>query len=1206
MPSELAALPQLAAARAAIERHWRVAESDCVPPLIAAATLDAAAVARVDQRARQLLQGMHRHERQRGVEALTRAFPLNGPAGTALLSLAEALLRVPDAGNADRLLHDRLTGVDWGAHRGVIARVLQWATAIVSGSPAQVLRPLAHSWRSLATPMVRVAMQASIRALSDQFIFGQSIESALLRARRAGAQRYRYSFDMLGEAALTAQDAQRYLSAYRHAVECVGSAYRGHGPAAASSVSVKLSALHPRYGYTQHGRVMRELLPRLMELARLAQRYDIALVIDAEEADRLEPSLDLIEALMSSSELSDWGGLGVAVQAYQKRAPALLDYLLMLAARRRAKTLLRLVKGAYWDAEIKLAQIEGQSGYPVYTRKSHTDVAYLACARRLLGARDTVLPQFATHNAHSVAAISEIAAASGDGDYEFQCLYGMGAALYQELLATPDIARPVRIYAPVGRRATLLAYLMRRLIENGASSSFVHRAASTSTPLEQLLADPVAAAAAQGAGAHPRIPLPGEIFLPERRNSAGVDLADGTVRAQLVADIQRSRAQPSEVRALIAVPAKGRGNSREIRNPADLGDLVGQVEDVSDADIDAAIAAAVDAAPGWAEVEIEERAALLERAADGYEQDLPRLLALIVREAGKTMANAVGEVREAVDFLRYYAAQIRSQFDHASHQPLGVVACISPWNFPLAIFTGQVAAALAAGNAVLAKPAEQTCAIAARAVSLLHQAGIPVGALQLLPGDGERVGARLVADSRIEGVVFTGSTDAARTIARSLAPRGDVPLIAETGGQNAMIVDSSALPEQVVVDVLRSAFDSAGQRCSALRVLCLQREIADSTLTMLEGAMRELRIGDPADPATDVGPLIDRAARDQIQTHIDALSGSVRCQSALADECDRGVFLPPTLIELDRVDQLSREVFGPVLHVLRFDREHLGELLNSINATGYGLTLGIETRIDETVREISARARVGNVYVNRSMIGAVVGVQPFGGQGLSGTGPKAGGPLYLQRLLRSAPAPRWHVGQRERVPRALREFIAWLRSGAHGIAPLSVEERDGLLAQALRYADVTLLDARIPLNSYVGESNELRLRPRGVLRATARSIGALLGQLAAALATGNRLLADQESLVALLRETLPRQLRTALTDQSMLCDAVLVDGAEALLHPHWLRELSQQLAAGDGPIRALVIAEGDYPLERLLVEQSISNNTAAVGGDTRLLALDEN
>jgi RHH-type proline utilization regulon transcriptional repressor/proline dehydrogenase/delta 1-pyrroline-5-carboxylate dehydrogenase len=582
---------------------------------------------------------------------------------------------------------------------------------------------------------------------------------------------------------------------------------------------------------------------------------------------------------------------------------------------------------------------------------------------------------------------------------------------------------------------------------------------------------------------------------------------------------------------------------------------------------------------------------------------LPALAALAVREAGKTLANAVGEVREAVDFLRYYAAQIRSKFDQASHLPLGTVACISPWNFPLAIFTGQVAAALAAGNTVLAKPAEQSSAIAALAVQLLHQAGIPNVALQLLPGDGERVGARLVADARIDGVVFTGSSAAARSIARTLALRGAVPLIAETGGQNAMIVDSTALPEQVVGDVLRSAFDSAGQRCSALRLLCLQREIAEPVLTMLEGAMRELRVGNPADIATDVGPLIDQQARVPIEAHIQAMRSQLRCQSPLSAECVRGVFVAPTLIEIGSISELSGEVFGPVLHVLRFDRRRLDALVDAINATGYGLTLGIATRIESTVGEIIGRARVGNVYVNRNMIGAVVGVQPFGGQGLSGTGPKAGGPLYLHRLLRQSPGPRWHADQGARVPRALRQFIDWLQQRQDALP--SAQQRADLLAQASRYADATLLEARMALQGYVGERNELRLRPRGVVRGTARSAGALLAQLAAALATGNSLLADQSELAATLRAALPAALRAALPGAAPRYEAVLVDAAEARLHPQWLRQLCQEVAAADGPLLPVIVANEDYALERMLVEQSVSINTAAVGGDTGLLALDE-
>jgi RHH-type proline utilization regulon transcriptional repressor/proline dehydrogenase/delta 1-pyrroline-5-carboxylate dehydrogenase len=1198
-----------ARAREAIARFWRADETECLPPLIAAAQLDDVQRGRTAVVARGLIEGMRRRDTRRGVEALTRAFPLDSAAGLALLSLAESLLRVPDAANADRLLRDRLTRVDWGVQgaAGALGGALRLATAWVSGPQADAARPRAGGWRSLTTPLVRKAMQLAIRTLSDQFVFGETIESALARARRAARQGYRYSFDMLGEAAMTAHDAQHYFLAYRQAIHAVGAAYRGRGPVAGGSVSVKLSALHPRYVYTQHGRIMRELLPRLFELVRLAQRYDIALVIDAEEADRLALSLDLIEALMASSGLADWAGLGVAVQAYQKRAPAVVDYLLELAARRRARLMVRLVKGAYWDAEIKLAQMDGLAGYPVYTRKAYTDVAYLACGRRLLAARGHVLPQFATHNAQTVAAIVEIAARAGAEDYEFQCLYGMGAGLYRRLLETPEIARPVRIYAPVGTRATLLAYLMRRLIENGAAASFVHRAAAVTMPIETLCADPADDAARHAGAPHPQIPLPRDLFAPERRNSVGVDLADAAVRVTLIAAIDHSRQQAIEVQPLVAGAPIGAPATvdarREIRNPADLNELVGSVLDAGDGVVDAAIAAAIEGARSWAETEIDVRAQILERAAELYEQQLPALVALAVREVGKTLANAVGEVREAVDFLRYYSAQIRAQFNHASHLPLGAVACISPWNFPLAIFTGQLAAALAAGNTVLAKPAEQSSAIAARAVRLLHQAGVPHQALQLLPGDGERVGGRLVADERIGGVVFTGSTAAARSIARTLALRGEVPLIAETGGQNAMIVDSTALPEQVVGDVLRSAFDSAGQRCSALRLLCLQREVAEPILTMLEGALRELRVGNPADVATDVGPLIDEQARLQIDAHLQAMRAQVRCQSPLSAECARGVFVPPTLIEIESVTELSGEVFGPVLHVLRFDRRRLGALVDAINASGYGLTLGIASRIESTIREVIERARVGNIYVNRNMIGAVVGVQPFGGQGLSGTGPKAGGPLYLHRLLRQSPGPRWHADQSARVPRQLRQFIAWLRDGHDAL--LSAEQRPELLAQAERYADATMLEARIPLNGYVGESNELRLRPRGVLRGTARSASALLAQLAAALATGNTLIADQSELAATLREALPLALRGSLPSAELRHEAVLVDAAEARMHPQWLRQLCQALAAGDGPIEPVIVANEDYALERLLVEQSVSINTAAVGGDTRLLALAE-
>jgi RHH-type proline utilization regulon transcriptional repressor/proline dehydrogenase/delta 1-pyrroline-5-carboxylate dehydrogenase len=1183
--------------RGAIERLWRAPEHECVPPLIATAQLDDAQRERVAARARRLIEGMRGQGGAEGVEALTRAFPLNSSAGQALLSLAEALLRVPDTANTNRLLRDRLSRVDWSEqpNAGTLARLLHLATRMVGES-----NPIAP----LAMPVVRLVAQAAIKALSGQFVFAEDIDAALRRSHREPHDSFRYSFDMLGEAAMNDHDAQRYLAAYERAIHAVGRADRGRGPVAGGSVSVKLSAIHPRYSYAQHARVMQELLPRLLSLARLARSYNIALAIDAEESERLDLSLDLIECVMAQTDLAEWSGFGVVVQAYQKRAPAVIEYLLRLAARRPARLMLRLVKGAYWDAEIKLAQTEGMSDFPVYTRKVYTDVAYLACARALLRARDRVMPQFATHNAQTVAQILELAGGAHQDDFEFQCLYGMGAGLYHQVMHTPEFARPVRVYAPVGTRPTLLAYLMRRLLENGAAASFVQRAASGDSSIEQLVADPAEQAAALGGAPHPKIDPPREIFVA-RRNSSGVDLSSSSQRAVLTEAIELSRACALTVAPLIAAAtgtAGGAGrNVREIRNPANRNELLGTVADASAQDLEAAAVAARAASAQWASSDVETRARLLERAADLFEQELPALVALAVRESGKTLSNAVGEVREAVDYLRYYPSRIRQEFSHGGHLPLGVVACISPWNFPLAIFTGQVAAALAAGNCVLAKPAEQSSAMAARAVQLLHQAGVPAAVLQLLPGDGEKIGAALVADARVDGVVFTGSTAAARSIARALAQRGDVPLIAETGGQNAMIVDSTALPEQVVADVLRSAFDSAGQRCSALRVLCLQNEIADPVLAMLEGAMRELAVGDPADIATDVGPLIDEEARARINAHLQTMAAQVRTQSTLPDLCREGVFVPPTLIEIASIADLKSEVFGPVLHVLRFDRQHLSALLAAINATGYGLTLGIASRIDSTINEVVEQASVGNIYVNRNVIGAVVGLQPFGGHGLSGTGPKAGGPLYLHRLMKSSAGFDWQTFQPGSVPPGLKPLHDWLQQRHDAL--LTAEDRQQLAQRVARYEKRAPCGARMALKGYVGQSDELRLRPRGVLRATARSVSALLGQLAAALATGNTLSVDQPELASKLAAALPHGLRRALKGVGSHYQAVLVDASDARSNPQWLQQLYRDVAQLDGPILPVLLSGDGYALERLLVEQTVTINTAAVGGDVRLLAL---
>ncbi len=936
---------------------------------------------------------------------------------------------------------------------------------------------------------------------------------------------------------------------------------------------------------------MTELLPRVRALAGLARQYDIGLNIDAEESERLELSLDLLEALCFDPALTGWDGIGFVVQAYQKRAPFVLDWMIDLARRSGHRLMVRLVKGAYWDSEIKRAQVDGLEGFPVFTRKIHTDVSYLACARKLLAAPDAVFSQFATHNAHTVAAIHAMAGpAFQPGDYEFQCLHGMGEPLYEEVVGHNKLNRPARIYAPVGTHETLLAYLVRRLLENGANSSFVNRIQDPDVPVAELAADPVAAVAASDpVGApHPRIALPRDLFAPTRSNAAGLDLSNERHLAALSAWLQqgpqRWRAAPTGVDA---------GEDRPVRNPADHGDVVGQVIDATAEQVDAAVFRAEAAAPGWQAMPPAARAACLLRAADRLEVSMPTLLGLIVREAGKSFSNAVAEVREAVDFLRYYATQATATLEPGNHRALGPVACISPWNFPLAIFTGQVAAALAAGNTVLAKPAEETPLIAAQAVALLHEAGVPDDVLQLLPGQGE-VGARLVADARVRAAVFTGSTDVARLIGRELARRlnpdgSAVPLIAETGGQNALIVDSSALAEQVVADVLVSAFDSAGQRCSALRVLCLQEDVADRTMTMLRGALAELAVGNPDRLATDIGPVISAEARDGIEAHVAAMraAGHAVHRAPLPAACAIGTFVAPTIIELSSLASLKQEVFGPVLHVLRFRRDALDAVISDINATGYGLTFGIHTRIDETIARVTAQAGAGNIYVNRNLIGAVVGVQPFGGHGLSGTGPKAGGPLYLRRLLAVAPPRGLPPGQ---APRPARLWGEWLAEAGLPTAAFG----DELAA--------TPVGVEQELTGPVGERNVYVTEARGAVLCVAAEQSELLRQIGAALVTGNRAVIGKGGLAGLPALSTPLDawiLEAAFPLREEL-SAALFSGTAADM-----QGLNQALAQRDGQIVPVYVAAsgGSYALEWLVQERSISTNTTAAGGNANLMML---
>ena len=861
-------------------------------------------------------------------------------------------------------------------------------------------------------PVVRQAVLAAMRILGRQFVMGRTIGEALERARGAEKQGYRHSYDMLGEAARTAADAERYHTAYTAAIAAIGKAAGGRAVEEAPGISVKLSALHPRYEIAQRERVMQELLPRLADLAGKARDAGIGFTIDAEEADRLDLSLDLIEALAGMPALAAWNGLGLAVQAYQKRAPAIIDWLADLAARTKHRLMVRLVKGAYWDSEIKRAQERGLAGYPVYTRKVATDVSYLACAALLFAGGASFFPQFATHNAHTLAAVLERAGARRD--WEFQRLHGMGEALYEALVGPGGIDRPCRVYAPVGSHEDLLAYLVRRLLENGANASFVNRIVDEQQPIAAIIADPIVELARLKAKPHPHIPLPRDLYRPERANSAGIDLADRQALSELRDGLAAALATPA-MAAPVVGGAEVAGSSEPVFDPSDRRREIGSVVSADAATLEAALVAASRAALAWDRTPAAERAAILDRAADLYERDRYALMALIIREGGRTIPAALSEVREATDYLRYYAVRARADFAEPLALPgptgernrialhgRGVFACISPWNFPLAIFTGQIAAALAAGNAVIAKPAEQTPLTAAAAIRHLLAAGIPADALHLLPGSGETVGGALTADPRIAGVAFTGSTDTARAINLALAKRRGpiVPLIAETGGQNAMIVDSSALPEQVVADVLTSAFDSAGQRCSALRLLYVQDDIAPRLLPLLAGAMAELTIGDPALLATDVGPVIDEAAREALDRHAVRMAreGRLLYQCPLPAGTEHGTFFAPRAFEIDSTRRLTGEVFGPILHVVRWSADRLDSVLDEIAATGFALTLGIHSRIDSTVRYILDRLGVGNAYVNRNMIGAVVGVQPFGGERLSGTGPKAGGPRYLYRF----------------------------------------------------------------------------------------------------------------------------------------------------------------------------------------------------------------
>ena len=990
-------------------------DDDLAASFLAGAGREDAAEQRIDERATLLIKAIRaRAAGLGGVEEFLHAYSLSTKEGLALMVLAEALLRVPDTATADRLIEDKLAAGHWLESDVKSNAILVSASAWTLGVAARIIHPgetpetiLDNIVRRLGVPAVRAAVRQAMRLIGSHFVMGQTIDEALSRAR--GHAEFRYSFDMLGEGARTAADAENYFEAYAGAIAAIGARAGNAAQPARPGISVKLSALHPRYEAISRERVLKELTPRVLELARMARDHDLQFTVDAEEADRLELSLDIIGGVLADASLRGWDGFGLAVQAYQKRALDLIGWIESAAAATRRRVTVRLVKGAYWDTEIKRAQERGLADYPVFTRKAMTDLCYMASVKRLLAVRDRIFPQFATHNALTVASVIEDA--GGVEGFEFQRLYGMGDALYDALLAElPQAA--CRVYAPVGSHRDLLAYLVRRLLENGANSSFVSVAADPNVPIAKILRRPQSFIADPKAARSTRIPLPRDIYQPERSGAAGVEFGDCAALHALLDEVRASAREPSVAAPLIdgvELP----GVEREVRSPID-GRVIGIVREADAAIATAAMADAQAGFPAWSAMAVGDRVAALDRAADLLEIHRGELIALLQNEGGKTLDDALAELREAVDYCRYYAAQARNSLipqrmpgptgesNELRYRGRGVFVCISPWNFPLAIFLGQVSAALVAGNAVVAKPAEQTPLIAARAVKLLHQAGVPPSALHFVPGDGA-VGAMLVANADVAGVAFTGSTEVGRLINRALAEKVGtiVPLIAETGGINAMIVDATALPEQVTDDVVTSAFRSTGQRCSALRLLCLQDDVADRILDMLAGAANELEVGDPRQISTHLGPVIDADARQKLDSWLDEQerAGRVRFRwdrnRALPSV---GIFVGPAIVELDRARDLRQEVFGPVLHVVRWRADELDRLIDDVAANGTALTLGIHSRIDLTAERVAARLPSGNVYVNRNMIGAVVGTQPFGGTHLSGTGPKAGGPNSLRRF----------------------------------------------------------------------------------------------------------------------------------------------------------------------------------------------------------------
>ncbi|MEC4088716.1 bifunctional proline dehydrogenase/L-glutamate gamma-semialdehyde dehydrogenase PutA [Pseudoalteromonas rubra] len=1251
--------------RQKIRDFYRIDENEVIDHILPLAEVGVTARSRAWERARQMVLNIRRdQDGQNGIDALLNEFSLSSEEGVVLMCLAEALLRVPDKETQDQLIRDKLAKGDWSSHLGssdsLFVNASSWGLLVtgkmVNYSDKQQEEQFGILKRTvgrLGEPVIRKSVNFAMKIMGKQFVMGETIQDAITRAAEKEQKGYVYSYDMLGEGARTMADAERYYQSYMNAIHAIGKAAAGRGPIKSPGISVKLSAIHPRYEFSHSDRVMEELVPKLKELAVAAKQYDIGFTVDAEEADRLDISLDVIEAVFSAPELDGWNGFGLAVQAYQKRAIFVVEWVADLARRVGRKLMVRLVKGAYWDTEIKTTQQDGLDHFPVFTRKATTDVSYKACAIKLLEARDVLFPQFATHNAYTAATILEVAKGDNTG-FEFQRLHGMGESLFDQIVESEGIQ--CRVYAPVGHHEDLLAYLVRRLLENGANSSFVNAIVDTTKPVESLLPDPVETLQGLRNKYNKQISLPIELYGDERPNSKGMDLTDINALTPFKENLDNwfneHRIEAS------AVPE----GHMAVRNPANHTEIVGHVPVHDETYMQGILSNAENAFAEWSQTPVKERADLLRRVGDILERHHDELVAICIKEAGKITQDGIDEVREAVDFCRYYAARAEELSKDERFEARGVILCISPWNFPLAIFLGQVAAAIVTGNTVIAKPAEQTSMIAVRCIELMRTVGLPEHVVQPVIARGSEVGKHIVPDERIQAVMFTGSTETGTLISQILAERNDiqVPLIAETGGQNCMVVDSTALPEQVVDDVISSGFQSAGQRCSALRVLFLQEDVADGIIKMLQGALQELHVGDPALLSTDVGPVIDEKALNVLTKHVEFMksNGKLLFEAKIPDNSENGAyFFAPRLYEISDLSVLKREVFGPVVHVIRFKGEDLDNVIDQINGTGYGLTMGVHSRIESRCEYLAKMSRAGNVYVNRNMIGAIVGVQPFGGRGLSGTGPKAGGPNYLWRLVKEKASPdnvqmtnltpdeletHHFPGAVEQVKalmqNSLRDEKIWRATPLNDrvsavrqlLAKIATVEIIDDLADDLA---LTLADARAQLNrlekrmrSHItlpgptGESNTLHLEPRGCVvcyadKSTSFNFWAL--SIITALAAGNTVITVASDLFydeaqafrnkfistgvaeGVLQVARPNQLQAILAHPHL-------SGAVVAARSSRLGYFSQQLAARTGAILPVISAEYyDTLISRLLTEKTVSVDTTASGGNTSLMTLVE-